>query len=478
MKHALKRWTVARPLALGAGVILATLAGAHAAPADPERAQFRDFYKEILETDSSAASGSCTAVAEKARARLLAAGYPQGDTEIVLAPGLPLDGNLVASLPGTDPAASPILLLAHIDVVNAKASDWKRDPFRLVEENGYFYARGAVDDKAMAAIFVDSLVHFRREGFRPKRTIKLALTCGEESGGRLRGIRYLIAHRPETVKAAFAINEGGSGYLDADGRPRVFSVEAGQKVYQDYHLTATGPGAHSSRPGKDNVITRMSAALVRLGGYRFPADISPVTRRFFARSAALQTGAVAADMRALGAGSNDPAVIDRVAGADPVWNAMIRTTCVATMMNAGHAKNALAQSADVNVNCRILPGEDPQAVQARLTTVIADPSIAITLGSPPAPRSIAPALTPEILGPIEHIAAQLWPGVPVIPSVAPGATDGRFLTEAGTPTYGVSGIFLDPDGNGIHGLDERVRVESLYNGRIFLYRLVKDYAAG
>ncbi|MFT8716807.1 M20/M25/M40 family metallo-hydrolase [Gluconobacter potus] len=477
MKHPNKQRTVTRSLVLALGTFLTAWSTAHAAPEDHDRAQFHDFYKQILETDSSAATGSCTAVAEEARAHLLAAGYPANSTEIILAPDLPRDGNLVASLPGADATAPAILLLAHIDVVNAKASDWKRDPFRLVEENGYFYARGAVDDKAMAAIFVDTLARFRQDGFRPKRTIKLALTCGEESGGRLRGIRYLIEHRPETVKAAFAINEGGSGYLDAGGKPRLFSVEAGQKVYQDYHLAASGPGAHSSRPGKDNVITRMSAALVRLGAYRFPADISPVTRRFFARSATLQTGTIATDMRALGAGSNDPAIINRVSDADPVWNAMIRTTCVATMMTAGHARNALAQSADVNVNCRILPGEDPQAIQARLTAEIADPSIVITLGSSPAPRSIAPPLTPDIMIPIEQIAGQLWPGVPVIPSIAPGATDGRFLTAAGTPTYGVSGIFLDPDGNGIHGLDERVRTQSLYNGRTFLYRLVKDYAS-
>ncbi len=458
------------------GTAMLALSTAGAAAPQPGLDQFRATYKEMIETDSSAATGSCTAVAEKARARLLDAGFAPETTEVITAPNLPKDGNLVAQLAGSDPALPPILLLAHIDVVNARPSDWKRDPFKLVEENGYFYARGAIDDKAMASIFVDSLMRFKREGFRPKRTIKLALTCGEESGGRIKGVRYLIEHRPETVKAAFAINEGGSGYLDDSGKPRTFGVEAGQKVYQDFKLVATGPGAHSSRPGKDNVITRMAQALVRLGAYRFPAQISDVTRHFFARTAPLETRPVAADMRALGAGSSDPATIERIADADPVWNAMIRTTCVATMIEAGHAKNALAQQAEVNVNCRILPGHDIAGIQQTLTSVIADPSIAISFGSAPPPTPAEPPLTPAILNPIERIAGQIWPGVPVIPSVAPGATDGRFLTAAGTPTYGVSGVFVDPDGDGVHGLDERVRVQSLYDARTFLYRLVKTYS--
>ncbi len=465
----------ARTLLAGPAAI--SLLGAHASPPDAGLGQFRATYREMIETDSSAATGSCTAVAERARARLLAAGYSPDTTEVITAPGLPRDGNLVAQLPGSDPALPAVLLVAHIDVVNARPSDWKRDPFKLVEENGYFYARGTIDDKAMASIFVDSLVRFRQEGFLPKRTIKLALTCGEESGGRLRGIRYLIEHRPDTVKAAFAINEGGSGYLDAAGKPQSFGVEAGQKTYQDFTLVATGPGAHSSRPGKDNVITRMSAALVRLGNYRFPPQIGDVTRRFFARSAALQTGQIAADMRTIGAGSDDPAVIERLADADPVWNAMIRTTCVATMIDAGHAKNALAQRADVNVNCRILPGHDIVGVRQTLESAIADPSLTLGFGSPPPPDAPEPPLTPAILGPIEQTVAGIWPGVPVIPAVAPGATDGRFLTAAGTPTYGVSGVFVDPDGDGVHGLDERVRIQSLYKSRTFLFRLIKAYTS-
>jgi len=439
--------------------------------------EFRSLYRAMVETNSTAASGSCTAVSEIARARLLAAGYGPGSAEIIIPPDLSKDGNLVASLPGSDPSAAAVLLLAHIDTVDAKPADWKRDPFKLVEEDGYFHARGAIDDKAMAAILIDTLVRLKREKFQPRSTIRVALTCGEESGGRMRGVKYLLKHRPETLKAAFAINEGGSGALDDQGRPRSFGVEAGQKAYQDYTLVATGPGAHSSRPGEDNVITRMSAALTRLGGFRFDPRISDVTRQYFSRSAAFYPKPVSEDLRTLGNGSNDPAIIDRVARADPRWNAMIRTTCVATTMTAGHGRNAMAQRAEANVNCRVLPGQTLEEIKQTLVRVLADPTIDVSLGSPVPPLGSAPVLSPVVLGPIETIAGEIWPGVPVIPSVTPGATDGRFLTAAGIPTYGATGLFVDPDGNGVHGLDERVRVKSLYDSRTFLYRLTKAYAS-
>jgi acetylornithine deacetylase/succinyl-diaminopimelate desuccinylase-like protein len=463
------------PVPLVSAVAALTMLAAPARAA-PDDAAFRALYRDLVNTDSSAATGSCTAVAEKARAHLIEAGYPADTTRIVLAPGLPKDGNLVARLPGADPHAKPMLLLAHIDVVNANPSDWKRDPFTLVEADGYFHGRGTIDDKAMAAIFVDTLARFKQAGFHPRRTIKLALTCGEESGGRLKGISYLIEHDRDAVQAAFALNEGASGYLDAAGKPVSLGVEAGQKAYQDFKLVATGPGAHSSRPGKDNVLTRLAEALVRIGRYRFPAAIGPVTRQYFARSAALQSGQAAADMRAIGDGGDDPAAIDRLSAGDPLWNAMIRTTCVATMASGGHARNALAQHAEANVNCRILPGQSVDSVERALRDVIADPSIEISDNSPRRAPSPAPPLTPAILGPIEAEAHRLWPGVPVLPAIIPGATDGRFLDAAGIPTYGVSGVFVDPDGDGVHGLDERIRVTSLRDARTFLYGLVRRYA--
>lgn len=462
---------------VGAAAILAGLATSAVAAPDAKLERFRSTYREMVETDSSAATGSCTAVAEKVQARLLAAGYPRAAVEVIVAPGFPKDGALVAQLPGTDAKAPAVLLLAHIDVVNANPADWKRDPFKLVEENGYFFGRGAIDDKAMASNLVDAMVRYKEEGFRPRRTLKLALTCGEESGGRLKGVKWLLEHRPETLKAAFAINEGGSGYLDAAGKPTVFGVEAGQKVYQDFKLVATSPGAHSSRPGKDNVITRVSAALVRLGAYRFPVQLDDVAKGFFGRSAALYDGQVRQDMTAIGAGTADAAAIARIADADPTWNARLRTTCSSTTIEGGHARNALAQHVEVNVNCRIVPGPSIDSVRQAIVTALADPSIEVTTNSPPPPPPVPTPLTREIMGPIETVAARLWPGTPVIPALSTGATDGRFLTAAGIPTYGVTGMFVDPDGNGVHGLDERVRVKSLYDSRDFLYQLIEIYGA-
>lgn len=461
-------------------VRLAALAGlcVHlpALAADDE-ARFRDLYRELVETNTTLSEGSCTAAAEKMRARLIAAGIPAKDVEVVVPPEFPKQGNLVARMAGTDAKADALLLVAHIDVVEAKRSDWKRDPFTLVEENGYFHARGAIDDKAMAAAFVDALVRYREEGFKPRRTIKLALTCGEETDAVFNGVQYLLKERPEALKAGLAVNEGGKGFLDETGKPVLFSVQAGEKVYQDYTLTATSAGGHSSRPGKDNAITRLAGVLGRIGAFTFPIAPGEVTRGYFARSAALHDGQQAADMRAIGAGTADAGAYARISDASPLWNAILRTTCVSTMVSAGHAPNALAQHAEANVNCRILPGQSVEAVRATLETVAADPSVHIALTDAPGPVSPAPSLTRAVMAPVEAIVADMWPGVPVIPSMAPSATDGRFLVAAGIPTYGISAVFVDPDGNGVHGLDERVRVRSLMDARAFLYRLVKAYAA-
>jgi acetylornithine deacetylase/succinyl-diaminopimelate desuccinylase-like protein len=439
--------------------------------------RFRATYRELVETDTSLSNGSCTKAADLMRTRLLAAGFPARDTRVVVAPAFPRQGNLVASLAGSDPQAPALLLLAHIDVVEAKASDWKRDPFKLVEENGYFYGRGAIDDKAMAAAFVDAMVRFREEGFKPRRTIKLALTCGEETDDVFNGLQYLIANEPQSVAAGLAINEGGKGYLDDAGKPVTYSVQAGEKTYQDFKLVTTSPGGHSARPGKDNAITRLSAALVRVGAFTFPTDLLPVTRNFFAESAALHKGQTQADMRAIGAGTADAAAFTRISDTDKVWNASLRTTCVATQLAGGHAPNALPQRAEATVNCRILPGQRVADVQRTLVTTVADASVAVTLVGAASPVSPPPPMTPAVMDPIKQIVGEMWPGVPVIPSLTVSATDGRFANAAGVPTYGNSGIFVDPDGNGVHGLDERVRVKSLLDGRAFLYRLTKAYAS-
>ena len=463
---------------LGAALFLAGAAMAGPALAADDEARFRSVYRELVETDTSLSTGSCTVAAEKMAARLRAAGYSAGEARVVVPGEFPRQGNLVVRVAGADRSLEPVLFLAHIDVVEAKRSDWKRDPFKLVEESGYFFARGAVDDKAMAAAFVDALIRFREDGLRPKRTIKVALTCGEETDSVFNGVQYLLARDPETLRAAFAINEGGKALLDGAGNYQLVGVEAGQKIYQDFRLVTTAPGGHSARPAGDNAIARLSAALVRVDGYAFPVQLIDATRIFFGRSAALHAGQVRADMTAIGAGAADATAFARIGAADPLWNAMLRTTCAVTLVKGGHAENALPQRAEANVNCRLLPGQSVESTLERLKSVVNDSKVEISLGAPPGPTSPPPPLTPAVLGPIEATAAAVWPGVPVIPSLSTGATDGRFLTAAGIPTFGVSGMFVDPDGNGVHGLDERIRVRSLMEGRRFLHGLMKAFALG
>lgn len=463
-----------RTLAGGLALMLQCSA-APAAPTDGEQ-RFRELYRELVETDTTITTGSCTLAAEKVAKRLTAAGYPQGNVRLIVPAEGPREGNLVATLPGSDPKLPALLLLAHIDVVEAKASDWARDPFKLVEENGYFYARGAVDDKAMASSFVDALIRYREEGYRPRRTIKLALTCGEETNAAINGVTYILAREPGLLAAGWAINEGSKSVLDASGRALSLGVQSGDKVYQDFSLVAVTPGGHSARPSGDNAIDLLSGALVRISAYRFPVNLSNVSREFFKRSAALYDAPIAADMAAIGAGKADPAAFDRIAKANPLWNAFLRTTCISTLIQGGHAINAQPQRAEANINCRIIPGEPVESIHARLIALAADPKIQINLAEPPGPQASAPPLAPHIMEPVERIAAEMWPGVPVIPSISTGATDGRYLNAAGIPTYGISGLFIDPDGNGVHGLDERVRIRSLMDSRAFLYRLIKAYS--
>lgn len=444
----------------------------------PDQQTFRGLYEELVETNTTLSEGSCTLASERMGARLLAAGFPAADVRVLVPAERPKDGNLSAVLRGSDPQAAPLLLLAHIDVVEARREDWARDPFTLVEEGGYFYARGAHDDKAQAAIWVDTLVRLKTQGFTPRRDIKIALTCGEETSDTFNGVSWLLENHRDALTAGFALNEGARGRLDAEGNRVALEIQAGEKIYQDYRLEITNPGGHSSRPVADNAIYRLSAALTRLSQTPFPTEPNEAVKAYFAALA--ETNPThAADMRAVGSAPTAEArnaAAARLSAADPAWNAVLRTTCVATMVNAGHAPNALPQRAAANVNCRILPGHDPQAVRAELDRVLADPGIAVTIAGNIDPTSPPPPLSPAIMDPIRRIAADLWPGVPVVPSMSPGATDGRFTNAAGIPTYGVTGLFADPDGGGVHGLNERIRVRSLYEGRDFLFELVKVYA--
>jgi acetylornithine deacetylase/succinyl-diaminopimelate desuccinylase-like protein len=440
----------------------------------PDQLAFRALYEELVETNTTLSEGSCTLAAERMGARLLAAGYPAADVRVLATPERPKDGNLAAVLRGSDPSAPALLLLAHIDVVEANRADWDRDPFTLVEEGGYFYARGAVDDKAQAAVWVDTLVRLKAEGFIPRQDIKIALTCGEESPDVWNGVEWLLATHPDALSAGFALNEGARSRLDDEGNRIALEVQAGEKVYQDFQLEITNPGGHSSRPLPDNAIDRLANGLVRLWDQPFPLEVNATVRAYLVAMAEVTPG-LAADMLAVAAERPDVAAAGRLSAADPGFNAMLRTTCTPTMVNAGHAPNALPQRARANVNCRILPGHTAAEVKADLERMIADPGIVVTLIGEPDPVSSPPPLTPAIVDPIIAAAARHWPGVPMIPAMATGATDGRFTNAAGIPTYGVTGMFYDPDGGGTHGLNERIRVRSLYEGRDFLFDLVKAY---
>jgi acetylornithine deacetylase/succinyl-diaminopimelate desuccinylase-like protein len=443
----------------------------------PGEGEFRSLYKELVETNTTLSAGSCTLAAERMSARLRAAGFPASDLHLIVEPSHPKEGNLVAILPGSDSKAKAILLLAHIDVVEADREDWARDPFTLVEEKGFFYARGASDDKAQAAIWVDTLARFKREGFRPKRTIKMALTCGEETAGAFNGAQYLAAERRDLIDAEFALNEGAGGLLDESGKPVVLNIQAGEKFPQNYRLEVVNPGGHSSRPVRENAIYRLADALVKIRAHDFPVQSNEATRGYFGAMAKLLPGPSSPAMAAFAADPSDPAAAATLAAAEPAWNAILRTTCVATLLEGGHATNALPQRARANVNCRIFPGTSVEQVRQALDRIVGDPQVKITILETRSAISPPPPLTERVLGPARKVAAEVFPGVPLVPLMAAGGTDAAFLTPAGIPTYGLTGIFFDKEGSHAHGLDERIRVKSLMDGRDYLYRLVKAYSA-
>jgi acetylornithine deacetylase/succinyl-diaminopimelate desuccinylase-like protein len=468
--------TVAVAIAMAMPIVAAAATSAPPAGAPrPDQLAFRDIYRELIETNTSHSVGSCTLAAERMAAHLRAAGFPDSDLHAFAVAEHPKDGGLVAVLPGTDRSAKAILLLAHLDVVEARREDWTRDPFTLVEEGGYFYGRGTFDDKSMAAVWVDTLMRLRKQGYRPKRAIKMALTCGEEGGSAFEGAEYLVKHERPLIDAAFALNEFAWGVLDPQGRRVVMEVQVGEKTSQDYRLEVTNPGGHSSRPLKNNAIYHLAAGLLRISNYDFPVQLNDTTRTYFSRMAGIVGGDTGAAMRALAA---DPA--DSKAAAtlsqDPRLNAMLRTTCVATLLDAGHASNALPQRARANINCRIFPGMRVEDVRQTLARLVADPEITVTTIEPSDPVVPPPPLTAAIMKPIEEVTRRMYPGIEVVPVLQAAGTDAIYIAEAGIPTYGVSGMFVDPDLSNVHGLNERLRVQSLYDGRDFLFSLVKIYA--
>ncbi len=433
----------------------------------PHQQMAKDFLRELIEIDTTHSTGNTTNAADAMAAHLIAAGFPEEDV-LVLGP-VENKGNLVVRYRGRTVGRKPLLLLAHIDVVEADPADWTLDPFTFTEQDGYYYGRGTTDDKDEAAIHTANLIRLKREGFQPDRDIIVALTADEE-GGSDNGVVWLLENHRELIDAEYALNEGGSAVI-RDGKHIANGVQASEKVYQTFTLEVTNPGGHSSLPMKDNAIYRLADALVRIRAYDFPVVLNEVTRVFFERYAELEEGDLAAAMRGIIQDPPDPAAVAYLSRT-PFYNSRMRTTCVATQLEAGHAENALPQRAQATVNCRVLPGESVEVVEHTLETVIGDVQVTITpvqeaLASPPSP------LTPEILGAIESVTGEMWPGVPVIPMMSAGATDGLFLRNAGIPVYGVAGLFADIADDRMHGQNERIVIKSYFEGQEFLYRLTK-----
>jgi acetylornithine deacetylase/succinyl-diaminopimelate desuccinylase-like protein len=441
----------------------------------PDQIAFRELYRELVNTNTTLSSGSCTLAAEKMAARLKAAGMADAQITRFAVPEHPKDGGLVAVLPGRDARAKAILLLAHLDVVEARREDWTRDPFEMVEEDGYYLGRGTVDDKSQVAIFTDSIIRYLQSGKRPRRTLKLALTCGEETTHAFNGAEWLARNRPELIAAEYALNEGGGGRLNAEGKPQGLGVQVGEKTVQNFQLEVVNPGGHSSVPRTDNAVTDLGIAMVKVNTHRFPVQFSDTTRAYFTTLAGVAPAEIGTAIRALMANPADKAA-DDLLSRDPMVNSTLRTTCVTTLVNAGHANNALPQRATANVNCRIFPGISAENVKADLERVIGNEAVKVTITEPVRPIAVSPPLNEGVLGPIRRLAARHFPGVPVTTVMSTGGTDAPYLALAGIPTYGIPGLFMDPDGNGVHGLNERMRVASLMKGRDYIDDLIHALA--
>jgi acetylornithine deacetylase/succinyl-diaminopimelate desuccinylase-like protein len=435
-------------------------------PPEAERQLAREIYKEMVEIKSGYNTGATTPVAEAAAKRLKAAGFP--DADIFIGGATPTKANLVVRYRGSG-RLRPILLLAHTDVVEAKREDWSMDPFVLNERDGYFYGRGTGDDKAQAAIWIANLIRYKRENFKPDRDIIVALTADEEGGGPYNGVQWLLKNKRELVDAEFCLNEGGWGEA-INGKRISNNVQLSEKFVINYRLEVHNKGGHSSLPVPDNAIYHLAAALDRLSKFVFPLKVNDVTKAYFQAMSKVEDSAVRNDLAKVAAG--DQAAMERIAAATPSWNATLRTTCVATQLEGGHARNALPQLAAATVNCRVLPDDTQDYVTTTLKRVLADDQVTVSIlgtveSGPPSP------IREDLMTAVSTITNQLWPGVPAVPMMVMGATDGLYFRAAGIPTYGVQGIFYDRDDIRFHGRDERVRVQAFYEGQTFLYELVK-----
>ena len=441
------------------------------------RQRARDIFKQLIEINTTDSVGSTTVAAEAMAQRLRDAGFPAGDV-VVLSPN-PRKGNLVARLHGTG-EYRPVLMIGHLDVVEARRSDWSTDPFQFVEKDGYFYGRGAQDMKSDDAIWIAVLMRLKQEGFKPDRDLILALTADEE-GGKSNGVDWLLKNHRDLVDAEFVLNSDGGGVESENGKPMIVAMDASEKLYADFQLKVTNPGGHSSLPVPDNAIYHLTDALSRLERFQFPVELNDVTQAYYKRMASIETGQEAADMRALLRHTPSPAAVARLSQ-DPIQNATLRTTCVATRLAAGHANNALPQTALANVNCRILPGHSREEVRQTLIRIFADPKVEVRYvdnsghlwDTAPNSEALPPVkLRPDVMQTLDKIAGEMWPGTQVIPTMATGASDGIYTNAAGMPTFGISGVAIDTDDVRAHGRDERLRVESYYQGVDFYYRYLK-----
>jgi acetylornithine deacetylase/succinyl-diaminopimelate desuccinylase-like protein len=450
-------------------LLLAGAAAAQTVAPEPERQLARDIYKEFIEIPSGYTTGATTPVVEAAAARLKAAGFT--DADIFLGGAIPKKGNLVVRYRGTG-ARKPLLLLAHTDVVEAKREDWSMDPFRFVEKDGFFYGRGTGDDKAQAAVWIANLIRYKREGFTPDRDIIVALTADEEGGGPYNGVAWLIKNHRNLIDAEFCLNEGGWGEM-AGGKQISNDLQVSEKYVINFRLEVRNKGGHSSMPVPDNAIYHLAGALDRLAKFGFPLKTNEVTRAYFAAMAKLQTGPMKETLAQAAAGSQK--AMEQAAAASPAWNSTLRTTCVATELEGGHARNALPQLAAANVNCRVLPEDSAEYVQATLNRVFADDQVKVLI-SGEAEKGPASPMRDDLMRAAGRLTDTMWPGVPVVPMMVMGATDGLYLRAAGIPTYGIQGFFMDRDDVRFHGRDERMGVQAFYEGQQFLYELVKALA--
>lgn len=435
-------------------------------PPESEQQLAREIYKEMVEIKSGYTTGTTTPIAEAAARRLKAAGFP--DADIFIGGAIPTKANLVVRYHGTG-GRRPILLLAHTDVVEAKREDWSMDPFTLTERDGYFYGRGTGDDKAQAAVWIANLIRYKREGFRPDRDIIVALTADEEGGGPYNGVQWLLKNHRNLIDADFCLNEGGWGE-SVGGKRLSNDVQVSEKYVVNYRLEVRNKGGHSSLPVPDNAIYHLAGALDRLSKFGFPLKTNLVTQAYFAAMSSIEEGSIRNDLAK--AAESDAAAMERVARAATSWNATLRTTCVATQLEAGHAKNALPQLAAATVNCRVLPEDTVDDVTKTLKRVIADDQVDVRIdgaveNGPPSP------MRDDVMTPIRAVTQAMWPGVRAVPMMVMGATDGLHLRAAGIPSYGVQGFFYDRDDIRFHGQDERLKVQSFYEGQTFLYELVK-----